>query len=323
MSATGSATARPSGVVGLDIGGTKVSGLLLDEQGNRLGVARVQSRPGAAGVLGAALECIEVLTADAGIGELRPRAVGVGVPGVVDAAAGTVANAVNLGIDTEPFALGPLLAERLGGPTARVENDVNVAAVGAARTLGVDDVAFLSLGTGVAAGIVLQGRLLRGHLGVAGEIGHVSYVVNGPVCACGQRGCLELYSSGAALTLAWNGRGGAAAGTDVFTAAARGDRAARRIRDDYAKAVATCVQMLVLACGVRTVMIGGGVADAGLSLQDAVVGELAARSAASPFLAGLGLPERVVLAVPGDETAALGAALLATDTLPEPLKVTV
>lgn len=313
----GGAAERPSGVVGLDIGGTKIRGLLLDEDGTRLASARVPTRPGPDGLLSSVIECLDVLAARTGVDRLRPRAIGAGVPGVVDTDAGTVASAVNLDIGTEPFPLGPLLAEMVGCAAVRLENDVNVAAVGVARTLGIDDAAYLALGTGVAAGLVVDGRLLRGHLGVAGELGHVPYGSGGPVCACGQRGCLELFSSGAALTAAWHARGGADASIDVFTAAAHGDQAASRICGEYAEAVATCVQMLVLVCGVRTVVIGGGVADIGRPLHDAVTGALAARAANSPFLAALGLPDRVTLAARGDDVAAFGAALLAIESAPD------
>lgn len=310
MSETGSA-ATP-GVVGLDIGGTKIRGLLLDEDGSHVVSARVPTRPGSEGVVASAIECIDALAAASPL-PVSAEIVGIGVPGVVDTPAGTVTHAVNLGIGDDPLPLTAALRERLGARTVRLENDVNVAAVGAARALGIDDVAYLALGTGVAAGLVLGGRLLRGHLGVAGEIGHLPYAVDGPVCPCGQRGCLELFSSGAALAAAWRATGGAGAAVDVFHAAAGGDEAARRIRAAYAEAVATCVQVLVLACGVRTVVIGGGVADVGPPLHEAVTAALAARAADSPFLAGIGLADRVVLAPAGDESAALGAALLAAD----------
>lgn len=314
MGRTGAVTPH---VVGLDIGGTKVRGLLLDADGARVASALVPTRPGPDGVPAAALECVDSLVA-AAPGPVRVDAVGVGVPGLVDPASGTVAHAVNLGIDGEPLRLAAVLGERLGTRAVRVENDVDVAVVGAARTLGTDDVAYLALGTGVAAGLVLGGRLLRGHLGVAGEVGHLPYRPDGPRCACGQRGCLELYASGAALTAAWHASGGTGTAVDVFRAAADGDAAATRLRDDHADAVAACVQVLVLVSGVRMVVVGGGVADVGPPLRDAVARALAARAAGSPFLAGVRLADRVVLAPPGDESAALGAAMLAADGVPGP-----
>ncbi|MCM3660273.1 ROK family protein [Georgenia satyanarayanai] len=304
----------PAGVIGLDIGGTKVRGLLRDADGVPVSTARVLTRQGPQGVVASALECIDMLLSDAGAARHDVRAIGIGVPGVVDVAAGTVTSAVNLGIGPEPFALARALTEQVGCLRVRLENDVNVAALGAARTLGIDDAAYLALGTGVAAGIVLSGRLLRGHLGVAGEIGHVPLDATGPRCSCGQRGCLEMSASGAALSAAWAAQRDPGTGeVDVFTAAARGDQGAGRVCREYAQAVATCVQLLVLACGVRTVVIGGGVADIGRPLQDAVADALAARATHSPFLAGLHLPDRVVLCGGSDDVAALGAALLATE----------
>ena len=113
-------------------------------------------------------------------------------PDVVDPLRGEVSHAVNLGIDGVPLAL----AERLGEVSGRrvvVENDVNVAALGVAALTGSGDLAYLGVGTGLAAGIVLGGRLRRGARGVAGEIGHVSVDPAGVLCGCGQRGCLETH----------------------------------------------------------------------------------------------------------------------------------
>lgn len=313
---SGTAVAEPqSAVVGLDIGGTKISGVLVDGAGSRVAVERVATRPGPDGVLSSAIECVDALRSSAGLQELRPSAIGVGIAGVVDSALGSVSNAVNLGLGSEPFLLGPSLGVRLGCDVVRLENDVNVAAVGASRLLDMDDVAFLALGTGIAAGIVLEGRLLRGHGGVAGEIGHVPYRAEGPSCPCGQQGCLELFASGAALAAMWPARDGRPAGVELFEAHAAGRPGAGQVRARYADAVAMGVQLLVLTCGVRSVVLGGGVAQIGAPLLDAVVEALEARAAASTFLHSIGLPRRVTLAPAGHDAPAMGAALLATDAL--------
>jgi predicted NBD/HSP70 family sugar kinase len=223
-----------------------------------------------------------------------------------------------------------------------VENDLSVAALGAAHLLGTEpgidartdagadadagtagrpvDLAFLALGTGVAAGLVLDGRLRRGAGGAAGEIGHVPVDPSGPACACGQRGCLELYASGRAVDALWPSRAGRPAPVELFEAAAAGDPAAVAARATYASAVAAAVRMLVLTVDVRHVVLGGGVAQLGDPLLEAVRAALAAET--SPFLASLRLPERVRLAPGRVPVGAVGAAVVgrqaAADASPPP-----
>ena len=92
---------------------------------------------------------------------------------------------------------------RATGVPTLVENDVNAAAFGASMVMGCADLAYLSIGTGVAAGLIFDGRLRRGAHGVAGEIGHLPVDPGGPACECGQRGCLETVASGAAIARRW------------------------------------------------------------------------------------------------------------------------
>ncbi|MDT0166921.1 ROK family protein [Actinotalea sp. AC32] len=298
-------------VVGLDIGGTKVHGVLLVD-GAVVAEDRFAVRHGADGVVATATLAVDALAGR--LAALVPGAevgaVGVGVPGLVLPGAGTVAHAVNLGI-VEPEPLGARLAGALGVPVT-VENDLNVAALGAAHVLGLEgDLALLALGTGVAAGLLLDGRLRRGHRGAAGEVGHVPYAADGPRCACGQVGCLELYASGSAIDAAWPSPDGVPAPAHLFRAAAAGDVDAARVRDRFADAVATAVQTLTLTVDVEHVVLGGGVSEVGEPLLVAVRRALRRREAASSFLATLGLADRVRLAPPGARVAPVGAALAA------------
>ncbi|MGX5657466.1 ROK family protein [Geodermatophilus nigrescens] len=309
---------------GLDIGGTKVLGVLVDGAGTVRGSVRVPTRRGTDGVVAAAAEVVERLCADAGPGVGVLAAVGAGVPGLVDPVSGEVSHAVNLGIDDRGVALAPLLSARLGGVPVTVENDLNVAAVGAARVLGLrGDLALLGLGTGVAAGLLLGGGLRRGHGGGAGEIGHVPLDPHGPPCPCGQRGCLELYASGSALDAAWPAPDGVPAAAAVFAAAGAGDAAAVRVRDRFAGAVAAAVRLLVLACDVEHVVLGGGVAEVGEPLVAAVRDRLERQADGSPFLRSLGMPARVQVVPRGVPVAPVGAALTAREAagprLAEPL----
>ena len=200
--ATPGLAAVPTHRVGLGVGGTKIHGVLLDGDAV-VAEVRVPVQRGAAGVVDAAADAVGALL-DSAVPD-RPAGlagVGLGMPGVVTPEDGTVAHAVNLGIG-DPVALGPRLAGRLGVPV-RHENDLTVAALGAARVMGLaGDLAFLAVGTGLAAGLLLDGRVHRGHRGGAGEIGHLVNDASGPSCACGRRGLLELFDSGRAMDDAW------------------------------------------------------------------------------------------------------------------------
>jgi glucokinase len=162
-----------------------------------------------------------------------------------------------------------------------VENDVRAAALGLHRrsVLGqVDDLAYLAIGTGVSAGVIIDGRLHRGARGLAGEIGHVIVDPGGARCACGQNGCLETLVSGSAIArLAREAIGagrpttlatgtatpGAPTAVDVYRAAANGDPLATEIADAVGRRLAWAVHLLVMTYDVERVVLGGGVSHAG------------------------------------------------------------
>ena len=297
--------------VGLDIGGTKVLGVLLGTDDAVLGSVLLPTMRGVEGVVATAAKAVRALRENAETGPDAAIDVGIGVPGVVDSAAGTVVHAINLGFPGGATPLAHLLSEELDGARVRAENDLNVAALGAVHAAGGPaDLAFLGLGTGLAAGLVLDGRLRRGAFGAAGEIGHLPFVADGPVCACGQRGCLELYASGASLEARWPGHGDVPASAALFAAASAGDLAAIAVRDEFARAVAAAVRILVLTTDVACVVLGGGVSELGGPLRDAVVSALDARAAGSEFLASMRIGQRVRLAPRGVPLAAIGAALV-------------
>ncbi|PRZ07659.1 putative NBD/HSP70 family sugar kinase [Isoptericola sp. CG 20/1183] len=309
--------ASPRLSVGLDIGGTKTLAVLLGDDGEVLAQSRLSTALGPVGVVDGAARAVQGVVRQAGVTLDAVTGVGVGVPGLVDAGAGTVRHAVNLGLDGAALDLSTLLSARLGGVGVGVENDLNVAAVGAAHLVEAEagdrtptDLAFLALGTGLAAGIVLDGRLRRGSHGAAGEIGHVPVDPAGPPCACGQRGCLELYASGSAVTALWPTATGRPAPVELFEAAAAGDPDALVARATYARAVAAAVRMLVLTVDVQHVVLGGGVSQLGQPLLDVVRDALVDESAASGFLRSLDLPGRVRLAPGRVAVGAVGAAVV-------------
>ncbi|WP_109508155.1 ROK family protein [Nocardioides speluncae] len=293
-------------MVGLDIGATKMLGVAAGADGRVRAEVLATTPTGGDEVVGAAAAVVEELR-DA-TGERLDGTVGVGIPGLVDAARGAVKHAVNLGVEAEWFPIGEQLTRRTGARVV-VENDVNAAALGAARVLGHDDLAYLSLGTGLAAAVVQDGRLRRGAHGAAGEIGHVPVDPSGRRCQCGQIGCLETFASGSAVAAAWPSADVPPA-LALFDAAAAGDQRAVTVRDEFSARVADAVRLLCLAVDPEYVVLGGGVAQVGDRLRVAVAQALAAQAESSAFLRSLDLPGRVLLAPLEVPVAALGAALL-------------
>jgi len=293
--------------VGLDIGATKILGAVIGADGTVITQTRQDTLSGPDGVLDTAVTVLDLLAT--ALDGVLPSHIGIGIPGIVDRSRGTVAHAVNLGLGGDWFPLADRLADRTGA-TVVVENDLNAATWGAHVLSGADDLAYLSLGTGLAAGFVLSGVLRRGVHGAAGEIGHVPVDPAGPLCSCGQRGCLELRASGSALSAAWPAEGAVPPAEALFAAAAAGNQKAVAARDRFAAGVADAIRMLSLAVDPAVIIIGGGVAHVGEPLLTAVTAALRSQAAASPFLAALGLADRLRL-LPGElPVGAIGAALI-------------
>jgi glucokinase len=314
-------------VAGLDVGGTKTLAVAVDAElaatawpdGDGVPhpavVATVRRPTGVGGgdrLLRSTAEVLADLAEAAGVAVDGFAAVGVGVPGLVDRAAGTVRHAVNLGLDDTPIGLAAHLGALAGAPVL-VDNDVNLAAVGAAVALGCrGDLAYLSVGTGLAAGLLLDGRIRRGAHGAAGEIGHLPIDPQGPLCECGQRGCLEALASGTAIATRWPVADGALTATSALLAAAdTGDPAAVAVLGEVAGHLAGAVALLAQTVDPEVVVLGGGVADAGPGLLEAVRQALRDRAALSPVLAAIHLADRVALVPEGVPAGALGAAVFA------------
>lgn len=289
---------------GLDIGGTKIDAVAVDTAGTPVQRLRIPTGFGRAEVLANAASAIESLrrATDASF-----DSIGVGIPGLVEPDTGRVRHAVNLGFDDVDF--GRELEGLVESPVS-VENDVNAAALGAYHLMALDGpVAYLNLGTGLAAGIVLDGRLWRGARGVSGEIGHIPVDPDGFICACGQRGCLETTASGSAIARQWPTSAEHPAQA-LFAAADAGDPEAVRIRQGLATGVAAAVRILVLTVDVEKVVIGGGLSHVGAPLLASVRGVLDEWAGQSLFLASLDLPGRIRLLPEGLSVAAVGAAML-------------
>ncbi len=298
----------PHLLVGIDIGGTKTDAVAIDVDGTVVERLRVPTGFGAAAVLDSATSAVARLSDLCGVATLEFASIGVGIPGPVDSA-GRVAHAVNLGLDD--LDLGGDLA-RIWGRPVRVENDVNAAAVGAFHLMERDpshSMAYLNLGTGLAAGLVLGGLLWRGSRGAAGEIGHVPVDPHGEQCPCGQRGCLELVASGSSLARLWPTSDGRPASA-LFAAAAAGDSRALDVKQRFVDNVAAAVRMLVLTVDVDSVVLGGGLSTLGDPLLDDVIAVLARWELTAPLLASIELSSRVAILPADFPAAAVGAALV-------------
>ncbi|MFC6235824.1 ROK family protein, partial [Leucobacter soli] len=189
--------AKRAARIGMDIGGSKIAAVSLDEDARIEAEATLPVAMGAAGVLDTAAGLVAELAERTGRAPSDFASLGVGVPGQVQRPRGTVRHAYNLEI--EEMELGELLSARTGIPVS-VDNDVTAASIGAAHLMGLDGtIAYLNLGTGLAAGIIIDGRARRGANGVAGEIGHLPIDPLGRPCNCGQVGCLETVAGGMAL----------------------------------------------------------------------------------------------------------------------------
>ncbi|MFI6206876.1 ROK family protein [Streptomyces sp. NPDC051041] len=237
-------------------------------------------------------------------------AAGVAVPGIVDEGRGVAVYSANLGWRDVP--LRALLTERLDAPVA-VGHDVRTGGlaegrVGAGR--GADRFLFVALGTGIAGAIGLDGRVEAGAHGFAGEIGHIVVRPSGLPCPCGQRGCLERYASATAVGEAWAAACGDpdADAADCAGAVEAGDVRARRVWREAVDALADGLVTALTLLDPRTLIVGGGLAEAGETLFSPL------REAVRRRVTFQKVPSLVPAAL-GDTAGCLGAGLLARDLL--------
>lgn len=293
--------------IGLDVGGTKTEAVAVDADGTIVARVRTPTGWGSEAVVATILDSIARLGEQGTFSAPDITSVGIGIPGVIDPDTGTVLHAVNLGVET--LDLAGRVSAAVNAP-CRVENDVKAAALGAATLReGAGSVVLLNLGTGVAAGVVVNGALWRGARGTAGEVGHISVDPHGRTCGCGQIGCIETLCGGGAVAKAW-GRPGEFPIRDIFDAAEDGDDLAIALRQGIATGAAAAVRILMLSVDVETVVLGGGLTALGDRLLNDVREALRAASAGSAFLRAQQLDERIELLPSGSPAAALGAALV-------------
>ncbi|GAA1920470.1 ROK family protein [Nocardioides hwasunensis] len=306
-------------VVGVDIGGTKVLAGVVDGGGRVTRTAR-RTTPGRRVVASQVEDALVGAVAEAA-GERALLGVGVAAAGFVDPAGERVMFAPHLPWQGEP--LRDLLEDRLGCPVV-LDNDANCAARaeahhGAAR--GARSALMITMGTGIGGALLLDGRVLRGQNGMAGEFGHMQVVPGGQECECGRSGCWEQYSSGNALvrnaralmaeqpsvlTDMCAGGPDRVTGPMVTAAAEQGDLVARQAFASIGEWLGVGTANLVAALDPQLVVVGGGVSAAGDRLLDP------ARAALRRTLVGAAhrvVPDLVAARL-GPEAGMIGAALL-------------
>ncbi len=301
-------------VIALDVGGTGMKAALVGVDGTLLYEARraTARERGPDAVVRSILDFACELRAYGSehLGESAVAA-GVAVPGIVDSAAGVAVYAANLGWRDVP--LRDLLSERLHGIPVALGHDVRTGGLAEGRIgagKGADRFFFVPLGTGIAGAIGIAGSIEAGAHGYAGEIGHIVVRPDGPACGCGQRGCLETLASAAAVTRAWAKAAGDADAdaADCAKAVASGDPRAAAVWADAVDALAAGLVTALTLLDPRTLIIGGGLAEAGETLFTPL------RAAVEERVTFQKLPA-IVPAALGDTAGCLGAGLLAWDLL--------
>jgi len=294
-------------VLAVDVGGTSIKAEVADASGAVRAAGAVPTPKGAA-ALDAAAELGTRLIKEAGADDPGASVVSAGVvlPGIVDRARRIAVYSANVGW-SDLDAGGPL--EQAWGIPVAVDHDVTCAgwaewATGAGR--GSDDIAFVVIGTGIAAAIVSGGRLIRGSgRRQPGEIGHVVVRPGGPPCGCGAQGCLEAIASATAIARAYAAVSGTAvAGALNVELAARRDERARAVWDDAVSALADGLIVLATLFAPERIVIGGGLAQSGSFLLTPLTAALARRVCVQPA-------PSLALAGHGMRAGLAGAALLA------------
>ena len=309
--------------IGIDLGGTNIAAGVVSEDGALLCQATLP--PGAdrpapeivADMAAAAEQCLAL----SGLAKSQISAVGVGVPGAVDAHTGMVLFTSNL--DWRQLPLAAQLREKLGLPVC-LGNDADCAALG--ETLAGGGMAFesalmITLGTGVGGGLVCRRKLFSGCSGAGIEPGHMTLVAGGLPCGCGSRGCFERYASATALvrqtraamaahpdSALWAAAGSLEQVTakTPFDAAKTGDPVAEAVLDQYEEYLAAGIGSIVNLYRPHGVILGGGVSNQGEALLSPVREKLKQYCYASQYIA----PPQLVRAKLGNDAGIIGAALL-------------
>ena len=270
-------------VIGVDLGGTKISTAISTIEGNILAnvVLPTKAEEGEAAVLGRIVQSIDEVIVGSSTSIDEIEAIGIGSPGPLDAKKGIIITTPNLPFKN--YNLVQPLKEKYNIPVY-LDNDANAAAIGEymfGAGKGKNSIVYFTVSTGVGGGAVLDGKVYRGHTSNALEIGHTTVVPNGPRCNCGNLGCLEAMSSGTAIAK----KGKEAVSTnvetslkkhdtvtsyEVFKEAEAGDEVAKDIIDNALTYLGIGVANAIATFDPEMIIIGGGVSKAGDIVFDTV-----------------------------------------------------
>ena len=311
--------------VGVDLGGTNIRAAVFDDGMHILGRSERQTRAqeDANDVIRRIATCVREALEQASVAEKEVAGVGVGAAGLTDWRTGVVVLASNLGWRDVP--LKERLERELDGQRVEVDKDTNVAALAEAR-LGAGrefkHFLYVTAGTGIGGGLILDGTLYRGATGGAGDIGHVVVDPDGPLCGCGDHGCVEVFSSGAGMVnraremLAGGEEEASSTMTveeltpqTIFEAAGEGDAVAARVVEKAGRALGLALADYVNINNPEAIVLGGGVVRAGRAYTEPVERELRRRA-----LPALGEIVKLVPPGLGDDVGVAGAALLLAES---------
>jgi glucokinase len=266
--------------VGIDLGGTQLRVAVADDRGRLRTVVRhpTEAARGRQHVINRIVVTVEEALKADGTPAGRVRALGIGLPGPVDPAAGVVISPANLpGFKNVP--LNRILT-RATGIRSFLHHDAHLAALGEHRrgaARGASEMIYVTVSTGIGAGLLLRGELYAGAHGIAGEVGHVVVQREGPLCTCGNRGCLEAIASGTGIARAAResapGTPGSAlhglerpGAEDVARAARAGDELATGILENAGTHLGMAIGTLVNLFNPQLIVLGGSVLKAGAPL---------------------------------------------------------
>ncbi len=273
--------------IGVDLGGTNIAAGVVNENGEIIAkgsVPTLAEREYPEIIKDMAALC-ESVTKEAGYTVKDIKAIGIGSPGTIDNENGMVVYANNLKMNKAPIAAE--LRKYIDVPV-NMENDANAAAYGeyAINGNGAKSFVFITLGTGVGGGIVLDGKIYRGFNNAGAELGHVPLIYNGYPCSCGHNGCWEAYASVTALIRQtkeamekhpesymneYAKQEGKVSGRTAFAAAKQGDKAAKEVVDQYLEYVAEGIYGIVNIFQPEKLLIGGGISKEGDYLLNPII----------------------------------------------------
>ena len=305
-------------VIGIDLGGTKIYTAVVDLEGNIISEKTVATNvvEGEEAVLGRIMGTVDTVLKDVNIEDVK--AIGIGSPGPLDVKNGVIINSANFP-SFKNFNIVKPIKEKYNLPTF-LDNDANVATLGEfmfGAGKGTENMVFVTASTGIGGGAVLNGRLYRGNTANALEIGHMTVMVNGPRCGCGNAGCAEALGSGTAIMKRAREAVNSNANTslknysevtskEVFEEAAKGDRISKEIINISLSYLGIAVANIVNIFDPEKVVVGGGVTNGGKIVFDKIQEEVDNRCLKA-------ISENCVIekAVLGGKAGVLGAAALA------------